>query len=127
MIYTLKNWLDEYYPYNRDRIFELNCSHQNINSLEGIELLKNLKLLNCKGNSITSLKPLKNNNNLITLFCSFNDLTTLEGIENLNLKELDYVGNKIKDYREIGIITLTEIKIDILKDIRKRKINKLIK
>ena len=88
-------------PY--DQITGLDCSFNQLSSLEGIENLVNLEKLWCYNNQLTSLEGIENLVNLQVLSCSSNQLTSLEGIENLvNLKILycssNQFSNKYKEY-----------------------------
>ena len=74
-------------PY--DQITELDCSRNQLTSLEGIENLVNLEKLWCFNNQLTNLEDIENLVNLKELYCSNNQLTSLEGMENLvNLERL---------------------------------------
>ena len=65
----------------------LDCSYNNLTSLDGIENLTNLELIYCHNNNLTSLGDIENLRNLKELYCPYNNLTSLNGIENLtNLK-----------------------------------------
>jgi Leucine-rich repeat (LRR) protein len=61
---------------------KLDCSNNQLTSLEGIENLVNLNYLNCSDNQLTSLEEIVNLVNLKYLNCSNNQLTSLGGIEN---------------------------------------------
>jgi len=85
-----------------DQIIILNCYRMNLENLDGIEQLVNLKILYCSHNQLTSLRGIETLNNLEELYCSYNQLTSLEGIENLrNLKILDCSNNQLTSLREI--------------------------
>ena len=87
-------------PYNQ--ITYLNCSHQNLTNLDGIENLINLKELNCSNNQLTNLDGIENLINLKILYCSFNQLINLNGKENLiNLTRLYcYNNNFLNEYKK---------------------------
>lgn len=51
-----------------------------VDSLEGIEALTDLKELYCNVNQIQSLKPLEGLTNLHTLYCNYNLISNLDGI-----------------------------------------------
>ena len=84
-----------------DQMIILNCFHMNLENLDGIEQLVNLKELHCSFNQLTSLRGIENLRNLKVLYCYNNQLTSLEGIENLtNLKELWCRNNQLSnDYK----------------------------
>src|SRR5574343_100362 len=72
-----------------DQITILNCYYMNLENLDGIEQLVNLRVLYCSYNQLTSLRGIENLRNLEDLYCYRNQLTSLRGIENLrNLKYL---------------------------------------
>jgi hypothetical protein len=78
-----------------DQITELNCLGMNLENLDGIEQLVNLKILYCNSNRLTNLNGIENLRNLKILYCHSNRLTNLNGIENLNnLKVLWCFNNK---------------------------------
>jgi Leucine-rich repeat (LRR) protein len=75
---------------------DLNCSSNQLTSLEEIQNLVNLEILSCYDNQLTSLERIENLVNLQKLFCGSNQLKSLEGIENLvNLKDLNCCYNKL--------------------------------
>jgi len=53
----------------------LDCSHNQLTSLRGIENLRNLKELNCSFNQLTSLRGIENLINLKSLWCQNNQFT----------------------------------------------------
>ena len=74
----------------------LQCSHNNLTSLEGIQNLINLKKLYCFCNQLTSLDGIQNLINLTTLNFCVNNLTSLDSIQNLtNLTEIYFSHNKL--------------------------------
>jgi hypothetical protein len=102
----------------KDNCIYLNCSLNNLTSLEpikhltqiqelyfycnkltslkGIENLTQLQLLYCNGCNLTSLKGIENLTQLQKLYCSNNQLTSLEPIKNLTqLKQLYCCGNNL--------------------------------
>jgi len=58
-------------------ITELDCSNNQLTSIESLRILINLKKLNCSGNRLTLLEPLNNLAKLESINCSFNQLTSL--------------------------------------------------
>ena len=101
-IYTniIMNWTKkEYYKWIEDGqpinllVTKFDILFSNINSLNGIENLVNLKELICgNNNQLTSLKGIENLVNLTTLYCGNSQLTSLKGIENLiNLTVLNCI------------------------------------
>ena len=118
---------------NKEQVKEINCSDQQIESLEGIELLINLKILDCSYNNIKDLSPIRNLIKLEHIDCSsiaidnFNDLINLKNLEVLighelrlisieplkyltKLKKLYLVENNITDLTPIkDLINLTEL------------------
>jgi internalin A len=65
----------------QNKLTFLNCYHNQLTSLEGIENCINLERLSCWNNQLTSLKGIENLTNLKRLYCSYNQLTSLKGIE----------------------------------------------
>jgi Leucine-rich repeat (LRR) protein len=59
----------------------INCSHNCISSLTGIESLSSVKYFYCNDNQINELSPLSLWNNLVTLECMNNQLYNLNGLE----------------------------------------------
>jgi len=67
----------------------LNCSDNQLTSLEALQTLTGLQSLNCSWNQLTSLEPLRACAGLQTLNCSDNQLTDLEPLPGLkSLKQL---------------------------------------
>ena len=92
-----------------DQITELNCSYNQLTSLDGIEKLRNLEILYCYYNHLTSLRGIENLRNLEVIWCYYNQLTSLEEIENLrNLKELYCSNNQLTSLE--GIENLNNLK-----------------
>jgi Leucine-rich repeat (LRR) protein len=80
----LKEWLDKKYTKEEQKIIKyLNCSNNNITSLEGIENLPKLEWLNCADNKLTSLKGIENLPKLEWLFCYDNPLPYFD-LEDIN-------------------------------------------
>jgi len=82
---TFLSWLKKRYPDENtwNKITKIDCSHNQLTSLEGIENLVNLEKLFCWNNDLNSLEGIENLVNLKVLSCSNNLLNSLEGIENL--------------------------------------------
>ena len=74
---TFLSWLKENCLYENDwnKIKEINCSHNKLTSLEGIENLVNLRRLYLNGNQLTSLEGIENLVNLELLRCYNNQLS----------------------------------------------------
>ena len=87
-------------PY--DQIIGLNCTGNNLDNLEGIENLINLKYLYCFNNNLTNLNEVENLIHLRELHCSNNNLTNLNEIENLTKMKFlcCYNNNFSNDYKE---------------------------
>ncbi len=93
---SFMDWLLQKYPDKNEwkNIIKINCSHENLVNLDGIENLVNLKYLYCPNNQLTELN-IENLVNLVYLDCSYNQLTELN-LENLiNLKMLECYDNKL--------------------------------
>ena len=104
---NLNKKLVEYYDLDNDKKFTeydanniaaLNIDSSEIESLEGIEKLKNLRELYASYNNISNLEPLRNMQTLEIMNLMYNDITNIEpimGLENLNWIDVYY--NKITD------------------------------
>jgi Leucine-rich repeat (LRR) protein len=76
---------------------ELNCSENNIEDLNHIQNLINLRKLSCSNNNLTTLNEIQNLTNLQELYCSHNNLTNLNDLQNLNrLIYCNYSNNPIE-------------------------------
>jgi Leucine-rich repeat (LRR) protein len=74
----------KYFPH----LTALKCSgHNSLCSLEGIEVLTQLKVLNCERNKLTNLDELADLKNIKKIFCDYNPLNNLEVIKQLPLLE----------------------------------------
>jgi hypothetical protein len=110
---TLYNWLIQKHP-NRNtwnNIEYLDCSNNQLTSLEGIENLVNLRLLYCSNNQLTILENIENLVNLERLYCRNNQLNSLDGIENLvNLEILSCSNNQLNSLKNIeNLVNLREL------------------
>ena len=120
----LQDYLDKNYTKEKQiALTHLDCSYENITSLEGIELLINLNTLFCYENYLTSLKGIENLTNLTHLNCSYNLLTSLKGVE--NLKSLYYIdcANNPLPYKSTNT---TDLLKEVKSEVRKEKISKLL-
>jgi Leucine-rich repeat (LRR) protein len=75
-------WINEGRPIN-ENIIELNIFQSDIKKLGNLENLVNLQYLDCSNNQLISLEGMVNLVNLRALNCCNNQLTSLEGIETL--------------------------------------------
>jgi Leucine-rich repeat (LRR) protein len=108
-INDFNKWVREGKPINKN-IIELDISYSNIDILENMENLVNLKILYCSDNELTTLEGIKKLINLKYLYCNTNNLTSLEGIENLiNLKELYCHNNQLTSLE--GIENLVNLEV----------------
>ncbi len=73
-------------------ITSIDCSGQNLTSMEGIEKFVNLESLTCSKNKLTALN-VSQNTKLTYLNCSQNQLTSLDISRNTVLQELDCSAN----------------------------------
>ena len=98
-------------PY--DQITKLNCSDNQLTSLEGIENLVNLQQLSCYRNQLNNLEGIENLVNLQQLYCSVNKLTSLRGIENIvNLQRLYCYNNQLTSL-ELGDFSIEAFELGI--------------
>jgi hypothetical protein len=95
-------------PY--DQVTFLSISSRNLDSLEGIENLINLKHLSCWNNNLTNLKGIENLIQLKYINYDSNNLTNLNGIENLiEMETLLCSRNNLTNLN--GIEKLTNLRI----------------
>ena len=91
---------------NPEEVIELDCSNNQIETLEPIRELTNLQKLYCYGNQLTTLEPIRELTNLQILVCSNNQLITLEPIRELtNLQDLNCRNNKLTTLEPIRELT----------------------
>jgi Leucine-rich repeat (LRR) protein len=106
--YSFLWWLKQNYP-NQDtwkNISIINCYHNQLTDLNGIEKLTNLKKLYCYSNFLTNLNEIKNLTYLTHLNCFNNKLINLNGIENLFfLQKLTCYKNQLENLNEIKKLT----------------------
>lgn len=77
-----------------------------IEDLEGVKDITNIKVLVAINSNLTSLKPIANLTNLESLYVLENNLRTLTGIEKLkNLKELNFQNNRVKSIEPLKKLT----------------------
>lgn len=76
-------------------ITELSLMSRNIESLQGIEYLTELKELSCGSNKLKTLDVSKNTK-LTNLYCGENQLTELDVSNNPELEELNFVWNDVR-------------------------------
>lgn len=72
-----------------ENLATLNCSDNQLTSLDGISNCPNLTILNCRNNQLTSLDGISNCPNLTILDCGNNPLTSLDVSDYLNLTTLN--------------------------------------
>ncbi len=74
------------------------CAGNDINSLDGIEQLSNLRVINLNQNKIQNTQPLAKLNRLVSLDISSNDLKNISGLDELSeLYWLNVSNNKLAD------------------------------
>jgi Leucine-rich repeat (LRR) protein len=68
-------WLKKIHPskYTWNKILIICCSNNNLNSLNGLEKLTNLKTLYCSYNNLTSLNEVEKLTNLKIIYCQHNN------------------------------------------------------
>ena len=99
-----------------EQVIELDCSNNQLDTFlfSNIEKLINLKILNCSNNNLESLEGIQNLTKLEELFCSHNKLKTIYEIKNMiNLKEIWCHNNKELNLRYINkYIQLNKLNIN---------------
>ena len=121
----LKDWLDKNYTKEEQmNLIELDCSDNKLTSLKGIEELTNLEWLDCSNNKLTSLEGIENLDKLVEIYCYDNKLTSLKGIENLD--KLEFLDCRDNPLPYSDLFNLDKIKLDIKKEIRQYKIQKML-
>lgn len=147
---TFKEHIDKWIP-NEDlsKIEIYSCMCANITDLNGVEDMVNLKrlyihnnliydlspiknlikleILWCFNNYIKSLEPIGNLINIVDLRCYNNELKNLYGIENMNLNHFNLESFKLNPCTNDYILSFVDIKIKIISEKRKEKINFLLK
>jgi len=120
----LKDWLDNRHTKEeQNNLTVLYCSGKGITSLEGIEQLDKLEYLNCSNNKLISLKGIEQLVNLEYLHCNNNKITSLKGIEKLvKLERLDCSHNPLP-YSDLK--NFSKIKLEVIKEVRQYKIQKM--
>ena len=122
----LKEYLDKNYTKERQmNLTLLNCSYGGITSLEGIEQLVKLTYLNCSDNNLSSLKGIEKLTNLKELYCNNNKLTSLKEIKNLD--KLTHLFCHINTLPYSDLQNFSKIKLEVIKEVRQYKIQKLLK
>jgi len=91
-----------------------NCGITDINDIEGLNSLKNLRLLDLSYNQITEIRDLENLKNLKWLCLNDNQIYEIKGLENLEkLEHLILNNNKISDIKGLEKLTnLVNLKLD---------------
>ncbi len=89
-----------------ESIKKLECSSQNISSLDGIENLKNLEYLSLWENNITDISKLINLTKLKTLQLGLNNITDINSLINLtDLEKLSLAENSLEDVSTLRYLT----------------------
>ncbi len=81
-------------PTQISKITSINCSYENISTLEGIKFFTALQTLDCYRNQLTSLDVTKNTE-LVELWCHNNELTSLDVTKNTELVRLYCNNNEL--------------------------------
>ncbi|EGR34220.1 leucine-rich repeats and guanylate kinase domain protein [Ichthyophthirius multifiliis] len=80
-------------PYNLEEVIS---SHNQIQVIPDLSAHKYLKKLDLSHNKITQIQGLSKNDNLSVLKLAFNNIETIENLDDLNILELDLMGNQIQ-------------------------------
>ena len=86
-----------------------NEENEQINNLQGLEEITNLRVLSLREHKIQKIKGLQNLKNLEKLDLSMNEISKMEGIENLkNLRKLELGDNKLSKIENLNSLTYLE-------------------
>jgi|DEB0MinimDraft_6_1074348.scaffolds.fasta_scaffold18189_2 Leucine-rich repeat (LRR) protein len=89
-------------------VTNLNCGHNKITEIKGLDKLVNLECLSCVNNKITKL-DVSNLVKLEWLWCDSNEITEVKGLDKLvNLKWLHCYNNQLT---EINVSKLVNLKV----------------
>jgi len=114
---TFIMWLKEEFSHKSEwsEIRSIYCYDENLDTLEGIQELINLREIDFEGNDIISISPLINLIKLTDLNCGHNKLSTLDGIDKLkNLKILNCANNLLTTID--GLETLDKLELLLVED-----------
>ena len=120
------------------------CNSKNVNSIKGIEKLKNITILSMTGNNITSIDlsenklldkvllsrnkinfiNISNNSALTTISLVYNELSSLDVSNNINLSILDLKNNNLKTLNVDNNINIKNLMISF-NDISELNVDKL--
>ncbi len=120
------------------------CNSKNVNSIKGIEKLKNITILSMTGNNITSIDlsenklldkvllsrnkinfiNISNNTALTTISLVYNELSSLDVSNNINLSILDLKNNNLKTLNVDNNINIKNLMISF-NDISELNVDKL--
>lgn len=120
------------------------CNSKNVNSIKGIEKLKNITILSMTGNNITSIDlsenklldkvllsrnkinfiNISNNSALTTISLGYNELSSLDVSNNINLSILDLKNNNLKTLNVDNNINIKNLMISF-NDISELNVDKL--
>jgi Leucine-rich repeat (LRR) protein len=92
---------------NLPNLQELNCSHNRITEIQGLQL-PNLQKLFCSNNQITNIQELQLPN-LQKLYCFNNQITAIQELQLPNLQELYCSNNQITNIQELQLPNLQEL------------------
>lgn len=74
---------------------EVNCSHNSIREISDLSRHKFLRRIDVSHNSVEKIEGLAANKDLQVLKLAHNRITTIEGLDDLNIVELNLMGNQI--------------------------------
>lgn len=120
------------------------CNSKNVNSVKGIEKLKNITILSMTGNNITSIDLIENklldkvllsrnkinsininsNSALTTISLAYNELNSIDVSNNINLLILDLKDNKLKTLNVDNNINIKNLMVSS-NDISELRVDKL--
>jgi len=92
----------EFPPYYLEDFEEFELAHSGIESLDGVEYCKHVKILDISNNILSDISNLQDLANLEELYVSNNQIGIVDTLSNLlNLRVLDVSGNQIDDISPI--------------------------
>ncbi len=88
------------------KIKEINAEGLKINSLEGLQYCKNLKVLYIQNNNITNIEPIRELDQIFYILAGRNQISNIDALSGLsNLEYLDLTNNKVVSIKPLESLT----------------------